>query len=107
MDVTLFKTCSHVIIMRRKVDPRPEGGTRILIKERSIKVIETCQVLEKARLMHRQLKNKRFLLPKMLQMCDSQKNMENYFRKQKKNNAAHFQALTPFLLLLFPSTSFR
>jgi hypothetical protein len=50
MDVTLFGTCSHVIFMTQKVDPRAEGGARILIKESSIKVIEKWQVLEKARL---------------------------------------------------------
>ncbi len=48
MDVTLFETCSHVIIMMRKVGPQAEGVARILIKESSIKVIEMCQVLEKA-----------------------------------------------------------
>ncbi len=42
MDVTLFRTCSHVIIMMQKVDPRAEGGVRILIKESSIKAIEMC-----------------------------------------------------------------
>ncbi len=39
MDVTLFETCSHVIIMTPKVDPLPEGGAKILIKESSIKAI--------------------------------------------------------------------
>jgi hypothetical protein len=48
MDVVLFGTCSHVIIMRRKMDPHTEGGVRILIKENSIKAIEKCQVLGKA-----------------------------------------------------------
>ncbi len=42
MDVTLFKTCSHVIIMTQKVDSPAEGEARILIKESSIKVIEMC-----------------------------------------------------------------
>ncbi len=50
MDVTLFRTFSHVIIMTQKVDPHAEGGARILIKESSIKVIEICQVLKKARM---------------------------------------------------------
>jgi hypothetical protein len=50
MDVTLFETCSHVIIMTKKVDPGAEGGARISIKESSIKAIEIWQVLEKARL---------------------------------------------------------
>ncbi len=52
MDVTLFGTCSHVIIMMRKVDPGTEGGARILIKESSIKVIEMCCVLEIAQLIN-------------------------------------------------------
>ncbi len=50
MDVTLFGTSSHMIIMMRKVDPLAEGGVRILIKESSIKVMEIWRVLEKARL---------------------------------------------------------
>ncbi len=48
MDVTLFKTCSHMVIMMQKVDLRAEGGARIFIKESSIKTIEMCRVLEKA-----------------------------------------------------------
>jgi hypothetical protein len=43
MDVSLFGTCSHVIIMTQKVDPRAEGGTRIFINESSIKVIGMCR----------------------------------------------------------------
>ncbi len=43
----MFGTCSHVIIMMRKVDQCAEGGARILIKESSIEVIEMCRVLEK------------------------------------------------------------
>ncbi len=39
MDVILFRTFSHVIIMTHKVDPRAERGTGIFIKESSIKVI--------------------------------------------------------------------
>jgi hypothetical protein len=50
MDATLFETCSHVIIIRQKEDPRAEGGVKILIKESSIKAIEMSQVLEKAQL---------------------------------------------------------
>jgi hypothetical protein len=50
MDSTLFETCSHVIIMTRKVDPLPEGGAKVLIKESSIKAIVMWRVLEKARL---------------------------------------------------------
>ncbi len=50
MDVTLFGTCCHVIIMTGKVDPHIEGGARILMKESSIKMIEMCQVDGKARL---------------------------------------------------------
>jgi hypothetical protein len=37
--------------MTQKVDPRAEGGARIFINESSIKVIEMCQVLGKARLL--------------------------------------------------------
>ncbi len=48
MDVTLFGTCSHVIIMTPKVDPCTEGGARILIKECSTKAIEMYQVFEEA-----------------------------------------------------------
>jgi hypothetical protein len=43
MDVGLFSSHSHVIIKTRKVDPRAEGGARILIKESSIKAIEKCR----------------------------------------------------------------
>jgi hypothetical protein len=50
MDVTLFGACSHLIIMLWKMDPHAEGGVRILIMETSIKAIEMCRVLEKARL---------------------------------------------------------
>ncbi len=42
MDVTLLWTCSHVIIIMQKVDPRTEGRARILIKESYIKVIVRC-----------------------------------------------------------------
>ncbi len=35
IDVALFSSHSHVIIKTRKVDPRAEGGARILIKESS------------------------------------------------------------------------
>ncbi len=42
MDVTLFETFSHVIIMIKKVDQHAEGGARILIKESYIKAIEMC-----------------------------------------------------------------
>jgi hypothetical protein len=42
IDVVLFGTCSQVIIKTGKVDPRAEGGARILIKESSIKAIEMC-----------------------------------------------------------------
>jgi hypothetical protein len=50
MDVTLFETCSLVILMAQNVDPNTVGGARILIKESSIKAIEMWQVLEKAQL---------------------------------------------------------
>ncbi len=40
MDVILFRTFSHVIIMRGKVDPCAERGAGILIKESSTKVID-------------------------------------------------------------------
>ena len=43
MDVGLFSSCSHVTIKTRNVDPRAEGGARILIKESSIKAIEKCR----------------------------------------------------------------
>jgi hypothetical protein len=39
IDVVLFRTHSHVIIKTRKVDPRAEGGARILIKERDRDVL--------------------------------------------------------------------
>jgi hypothetical protein len=48
MNVTLFGTCSHMIIMMQKVDPHAEGGARILIEESSIKAIEMWRVLKKA-----------------------------------------------------------
>ncbi len=35
MDVSLFSSDSHVIIKTQNVDPRAEGGARILIKESS------------------------------------------------------------------------
>jgi hypothetical protein len=41
MNVILFRTFSHVIIMKGKVDLRAEKGAGILIKEKSIKVIDT------------------------------------------------------------------
>jgi hypothetical protein len=41
IDVVLFGTHSHVIIKTQKVDPRAEGGARILIKK---KVVEMCRV---------------------------------------------------------------
>ncbi len=40
--MVLFGTCSHMIIMTPRVDPRTEGGARILSKDISIKVIEMC-----------------------------------------------------------------
>ncbi len=43
MDVGLFSSCGHVTIRTRNVDPRAEGGARILIKESSIKAIEKCR----------------------------------------------------------------
>ncbi len=46
MDVTLFRTFSHVIIMMRKVDPLADKEAGILIKEISIKVIETQEKLD-------------------------------------------------------------
>jgi hypothetical protein len=50
MDVILFKTLSHMIIMMRKVDPRAEKGAGILIKESSIKVIDACRDSGKAQM---------------------------------------------------------
>jgi hypothetical protein len=47
MDVILFRTFSHVIIMTQKVDPRREGGAEIFIKESSIKAIDGHQNLRK------------------------------------------------------------
>ncbi len=40
MDVILFRTFSHVIIMTLKVDSNSEKGAGIFIKENSIKVID-------------------------------------------------------------------
>ncbi len=57
MDVTLFGTCSHVIIMTWKVDPHADGGARILFKKSSIQAIDMCQVLEKAQLILERSKN--------------------------------------------------
>jgi hypothetical protein len=48
MDVTLFRTFSHVIIMTWKVDPHAKTGSRIFMKDSSIKGIDTYQVLGKA-----------------------------------------------------------
>jgi hypothetical protein len=42
--VVLFGTCSHVIIMMQKKDPRAEGGARILINESYIKAIKIRRV---------------------------------------------------------------
>ncbi len=50
MDVILFRTFSHVIIMTQKVDQHAERGAGILIKESSIQVIDTRQESGKARL---------------------------------------------------------
>ncbi len=44
MEVILFRTFSHVIIMTWKVDPHAEGGTGIFIKESSIKVKDARRV---------------------------------------------------------------
>jgi hypothetical protein len=43
MDVIQFRTFSHVIIMRWKVDPPAERGAGILIKENSFKMIDARQ----------------------------------------------------------------
>jgi hypothetical protein len=48
MDVILFRTFSHVIIMMRKVDPCAEKGAGILIKESSFEVIDTPLRLKKS-----------------------------------------------------------
>ncbi len=50
MDVILFTTFSHEIIMTRKVDPSAEKGAGIFIQESSIKVIDAHRVLGKAQL---------------------------------------------------------
>jgi hypothetical protein len=52
MDVTLFKTFSHMIIMTRKVDLFTEKGAGILIKESSIKVIDSRRDSGKAQLIN-------------------------------------------------------
>ncbi len=41
MDVILFRNFSHMIIMTRKVNTHSGGGAGILIKESSIKVMNT------------------------------------------------------------------
>ncbi len=48
MDVILFNTFSHVIIMMRKVDPHAELGVGIIITECFIKVIDGHRDSEKA-----------------------------------------------------------
>jgi hypothetical protein len=50
MDVTLFRTFSHMIIMTLKVDPHAERGVGIFIKESFIKDIDARQALGKAQL---------------------------------------------------------
>ncbi len=40
IEVILFRTFIHVIIMMQKADPQPEEGVGILIMESSIKVID-------------------------------------------------------------------
>ncbi len=53
MDVILFRTFNHVIIMMWKVDPRAEKGKGILIKESSIKVIDAyCHSGKARRIIH-------------------------------------------------------
>ncbi len=52
MDVILFRTFSHVIIMMQKVDPRTEKGLGIFIKESSIIEINAQQDLGKDQLIH-------------------------------------------------------
>jgi hypothetical protein len=48
MDVILFRAFSHMIIMTGKVDPQVEKGVGILIKENSIKVVDTLLRLKKS-----------------------------------------------------------
>jgi hypothetical protein len=48
VDVTLFRTFSHMIIMPQKVNSHVERGAGIFIKESSTKVIDARQVLGKA-----------------------------------------------------------
>ncbi len=43
MDVILFGTFSHVIIMTWKVDPHAEKGVWIFIEETFIKMIDACR----------------------------------------------------------------
>jgi hypothetical protein len=50
MDVFLFRTFGHVIIMMWIVDPCAERGVGILIKESSIKEIDTGRDSGKAQL---------------------------------------------------------
>ncbi len=40
MDVTMFRTFSHVIIMTWKVDPHAETGSGIFMNDSSIKGID-------------------------------------------------------------------
>ncbi len=53
MDVILFMTFSHVIIMTQKVDPHAEKGAVILIVESYIKVKDPHFDSRKARLIFR------------------------------------------------------
>jgi hypothetical protein len=53
MDVILFRTFSHLIIMTQKMDPHTEKGIGILIKESSIKVIDASRDSGKALLIKR------------------------------------------------------
>ncbi len=48
MDVILFRTFSHKIIMTWKVDPHTEKGAKILTNESPIKVIDGRRDSEKS-----------------------------------------------------------
>jgi hypothetical protein len=48
MDVFLFRTFSHVIIIMRIVDPHAEKGAGIFIKESSPKAIDAHRDLGKS-----------------------------------------------------------
>jgi hypothetical protein len=88
VNVTLFETCSHVIIITRKVDPHAEGGVRILITESSIKAIEMLRVLEKARLIYSWQRVKHNLQP-FLYTVISVEDLRSLYRNCIFDGSAH------------------